>query len=138
MKSITRRTALAAVSSLALMPRKIAFAADAPIRIGFMTIKTGPIAQAGIQAEQGMRIFLKERSYQLAGRKVDLLVVDTGGSPATTRTKVQELVERDKIDFLMGPVAAFEAIAINDYIASVGVPTLASAGSEDLTMRKAN
>src|SRR5262245_64996560 len=59
-----------------------------PVRIGLLTVKTGPLAQGGLQMEQGTIRFLKDRNYTLAGRKVDLVVADTGGNPAGTKTKI--------------------------------------------------
>ena len=41
---------------------------------------------------------MKDRNYTLAGRKVEVVVGDTGGNPAGTKTKTQELVERDQVD----------------------------------------
>jgi branched-chain amino acid transport system substrate-binding protein len=87
-----------------------------PLRLGLLTVKTGPLAAGGIQMEQGLRLCLNERNGQMAGRKVDVVVGDTGGNPAGAKTKTQELVERDKVDAILGPLAAFEAYAINDYI----------------------
>lgn len=112
--------------------------ADEPIRIGFLTVKTGPLAAGGIQMEQGMLTFLKLRGNKLAGRDVQLVVADTAGNPQTTRTKTQELVERDKVHVLMGPVAAFEALAIADYIDAQKMPTLGVASAEDITQRHAS
>src|SRR2546426_10447629 len=89
-----------------------AMAQGKPVRIGLLTVKTGPLAQGGIQMEQGITRFLKDRNYTLAGRKVDLVVADTGGNPAGTKTKTQELVERDNVDMIFGPLAAFELLAI--------------------------
>ncbi len=88
------------------------------MRIGLLTVKTGPLAQGGIQMEQGLTAFLKDKNYTLAGRKVELVVADTGGNPAGAKTKAQELVERDKVDFIVGPLAAFELLAITDYVAA--------------------
>jgi branched-chain amino acid transport system substrate-binding protein len=112
--------------------------ADDPIRIGFLTVKTGPLAAGGIQMEQGMNLFLKLRGNKLAGRDVQLIVADTAGSPATTRTKAQELVERDKVHVLIGPLAAFEALAISDYINAQKMPTLGVAAADDTTQRNAS
>ena len=67
--------------------------------------------------EQGIITFLKDKNNTLAGRKVELVVADTGGNPAGTKTKAQELVERDKVDMIFGPLAAFELLAITDYLA---------------------
>ena len=69
-------------------------AADGPIRVGLLTVKTGPLASGGIDMERALVMYLKERNNVLAGRKVELIVADTAGVPATARTKTQELVER--------------------------------------------
>src|SRR5690348_18490167 len=85
-----------------------------PIRIGFLTVRTGPLAAGGKQMEQGIQLFLKEHNNTIAGRKVELIFADTGGNPAGAKTKTQELVERDKVHVVIGPLAAFEALAIDD------------------------
>jgi branched-chain amino acid transport system substrate-binding protein len=110
-----------------------------PIRIGFLTVRSGPLAAGGKQMEEGIQLFLKERNNTLAGRKVELVIADTGGNPAQAKTKVQELVERNKVHVVIGPLAAFEAIAIDDYIRQTRTPTVScSAAAEDLTQRKPN
>jgi branched-chain amino acid transport system substrate-binding protein len=87
-----------------------------PIRVGFLTVRTGPLAAGGRQMEEGIQVFLKERNYTLAGRKVELIIADTGGNPVGAKTKTQELVERNKVHVIIGPLATFEALAIDDYI----------------------
>src|SRR3989475_7751678 len=109
-----------------------------PIRIGLMTVKTGPLASGGIDMERGLTQFLKEHNNTLAGRKVELFVGDSAGVPAQARTKMQELVERDKINVMIGPLAAAEALAADDYIRSQQLPTLSVAAAEDLTQRNPN
>jgi branched-chain amino acid transport system substrate-binding protein len=103
-----------------------------------LTVKTGPLAQGGIQMEQGVLTFLKEKNYTIGGRKVDFISADSGGNPAGAKTKAQELVERDKVDVILGPLAAFELYAINDYVKEQKVPTLSLAAADDLTQRKPN
>ena len=139
---ITRRkfmaaTAAGAALATARFPAP-AVAQNAPFKLGLLTVKTGPLAQGGIQMEQGVVTFLKEKNYTMAGRKVDFISADTGGNPAGTKTKAQELVERDKVDVILGPLAAFELYAINDYIKQQKMPTLSLAAADDLTQRNAN
>src|SRR5689334_13591630 len=110
-----------------------------PIRVGFLSVRTGPLAAGGKQMEQGIQLFLKEHDNTIAGRRVELIIADTSGNPAGAKTKTQELVERDKVDVLIGPLAAFEALAIDDYIRQTRTPTVScSAAAEDLTQRKPN
>src|SRR4026207_686090 len=92
-----------------------AIAQGAPCKIGRLTVKTGPLAQGGIQMEQGIAAFLKEKNNTLGGVKVELLVADTGGNPAGAKTKAQEVIERDKVNVILGPLAAFELLAITDH-----------------------
>jgi branched-chain amino acid transport system substrate-binding protein len=135
---MTKKMLFAAVSAFAL-----SFAAQAadtdPIRVGFLTVRSGALAAGGKQMEDGLRLFLKERNNMVAGRKIELFVADTGGQPAITKTKTQELVEKDKVDVIIGPLAAFEALAIDDYVRKAQVPVISpSAAAEDLTQRKPN
>jgi branched-chain amino acid transport system substrate-binding protein len=134
---LDRRTFLAGTAAAATLPMP-AIAQGAPVRIGLLTVKTGPLAQGGIQMEQGVNLFLKDRNYTIAGRKVELIVGDTGGNPAGTKAKAQELIERDNVDMIFGPLAAFELLAITDYVAAHKTPILSLAAAEDMSQRKPN
>jgi branched-chain amino acid transport system substrate-binding protein len=110
-----------------------------PIKLGFLTIKSGALAAGGRQMEEGLRLCLDERNNKMAGRDIELFVADTAGQPAQTKTKTQELVQRNDVDVIIGPLAAFEALAINNYVKRAEVPIISpSAGAEDLTQRDPN
>lgn len=121
-----------------LGPRVAGAAGEGPIRIGLLTVKTGPLASGGIDMERALVMYLKERDNMMSGRKVELIVSDTAGVPATARTKTQELVEKNNVHCLIGPLAAFEALAIDDYIRQTQTPTLSVAAAEDMTQRNPN
>ncbi|MFL6574811.1 MAG: ABC transporter substrate-binding protein [Burkholderiales bacterium] len=112
--------------------------AQEALRIGFLTVRTGPLAAGGRQMEEGINLFLKERNSTLSGRKVEIVFADTAGQPAQAKTKAQELVEREKVHVLVGPLATFEALAIDDYVLQAKVPLLPpmSAAQNDLAQRK--
>src|SRR5579859_1365334 len=73
-----------ATALITMAPREAA--AQEPIRIGFLTVKSGALAAGGRQMEEGLALFLKERNNTLAGRKVELFTADTAGQPAQTKT----------------------------------------------------
>lgn len=127
----------AGIASMAAPGLLFAQSSD-PFRIGLLAAKTGPLASGGIDMELALNMFLRERNGTLAGRKIELIVADTAGVPATARTKTQELVEKNNIDCLIGPLAAFEALAINDYVVQKEIPTIGVAAAEDMTQRQAN
>jgi branched-chain amino acid transport system substrate-binding protein len=137
--TISRRqfvSGIAGAGFASLAAPNLAFAqAAGPIRIGLLAAKTGPLASGGIDMELALMMFLKERDYTLAGRKVELISADTAGVPATARTKAQELVEKNNVHCIIGPLAAFEALAIADYLTEKEVPTLGVAAAEDMTQR---
>src|SRR4051812_11331138 len=139
--SIKRRAVLkglAASAVAAIHAPAVLRAQGAPFKIGLLTIKTGPLAQGGIQMEQGITTLLKEKGNTLSGRKIDFISADTGGNPAGAKTKAQELIERDKVNVILGPLAAFELLAITDYVRDNQTPLISLAAAEDVTQRKAN
>src|SRR5476649_2061244 len=100
LKSVYASLAAALVCAL------LAFDAPAqsePFRLGFLTVRTGALAAGGKQMEEGILLFLKEHNYTLAGRKVELVIVDTGGTPPQAKAKTQELVEKDRVHVIIGP-----------------------------------
>jgi branched-chain amino acid transport system substrate-binding protein len=138
--AIKRRRFMLAIGAglgVSALPARVR-AQSGPIRVGLVTVKTGPLASGGIDMERGLQQFMKERNHTLAGRKVELLVADSGGVPAQARTKIQELVERDKIHVMIGPLDAASALAADDYIRQQKLLTLSVAAAEDMTQRKPN
>ncbi len=139
--AISRRALIGAGAAIGMLPSWRALAQSSePLRIGFLTVKTGPLAAGGAQQEEGAALFLKERNGVLAGRKVELITKDTAGNPATAKTRTQELVEREKAGVIIGPLATNEALAIDGYIRETKVPliTTTSAATVDLKAHAVN
>src|SRR2546422_3757094 len=128
----------ATLACAASLPSNEAFAQSDNLRVGFLTVRTGPLAAGGRQMEEGINLLLKERNYAFAGRKVDIIFADTAGQPALAKTKTQELIEREKVHVIIGPLATFEALAIDDYMLSSKTPliTPTSAAQNDLAQKK--
>jgi branched-chain amino acid transport system substrate-binding protein len=141
-RKMTRRNLLGSVAAsgaitLAGFPAP-AVAQSKPFKLGLLTVKTGPLAAGGVLMEQGVLTYLKEKNFTLGGRKVDFISADTGGNPAGAKTKAQQLIERDQVDVILGPLAAFELYAINGYVIEKKMPTLSLAAADNLTQRTPN
>ncbi|HYR33099.1 MAG TPA: ABC transporter substrate-binding protein [Burkholderiales bacterium] len=134
----TRRRFIQATGAAAAAAAVPVRAQAGAIRLGLMTVKTGPLASGGIDMERALVQYLKEAKYTVAGRKIELLVGDSGGVPAQSRTKTQELVERDRIHVMIGPLDTASALATDDYIRQAQLLTLSVAAAEDMTQRKPN
>jgi len=138
---ISRRTLLQAGALMSAYPAPQLLAqTPEPLKIGFLTVLTGPLAAGGQQQQEGAGLFLNERNGMIAGRKVELITQDTGGNPALAKTKTQELVERYNVPIMIGPLATNEAIAMDSYIRETKVPliTTTSAATVDLKSHAVN
>ena len=92
-------TAAGAGIASVVAPRLTLAQAGGPIRIGLLAAKTGPLASGGIDMELALTMFLKDRENTLAGRKVELIVADTAGVPATARIDVRKFREQELAAF---------------------------------------
>ena len=128
---------LAAILAAALVVARPAPAQKGPIKIGLITPLTGGLAPNGKDTENGLKLFLEEQGYKIAGREVKLFVEDDEGKPATGLTKARALVEGQGIHLLFGPVSAAIGYAIAPYVDGKKVPTVyAIVAGEDITQRK--
>jgi branched-chain amino acid transport system substrate-binding protein len=125
---------LVAAAVLAAAP---APAQTGPIKIGFLAPLTGGAAQIGRDTVNGFEMYLAEVGNQIAGRKVELIVEDTAGNPATAITKMRKLVESDKVHIVMGEVFAHIGYALAGKADEYQIPTIFPViAADDLTQRK--
>jgi ABC-type branched-subunit amino acid transport system substrate-binding protein len=81
------------------------------ILIGMVNVLTGPLADAGIQIDNGAKTALKQ-CENVAGRRVLIIRRDTGGiAPDLARRLAHDLVARDKVDVLAGFLLTPNALA---------------------------
>ena len=107
-----------------------------PFKVGFYGALTGNFASSGKDALNGIQLFFKEANHTAGGRKIALIVEDTGGDPNTALTKARKLIEQDKVDVLVGPTLANEGYAVRDYLDRSKVPNLfPTVSSDDITQR---
>ena len=74
------------------------------VKIGLITTLSGPPAVIGQQQRNGLQLALKELGNKLGGRDVELLIQDDELKPDVAISKVKAFLERDKVDFVIGPV----------------------------------
>jgi branched-chain amino acid transport system substrate-binding protein len=94
------------------------------IKIGFLSTYSGPGAAQGDQLDKGAKLYLKLNGDKLPpGVKIELIVRDdTGPNPDTAKRLAQELIVRDKVQFLTGFVWTPNAAAIAPLTAEAKVP----------------
>ena len=112
-------------------------AQSTPIRIGFLAPLTGPFAQIGKDMVSGNQLYLAEIGGQVAGRKIEVIVEDDEGNPATALNKSRKLVDQDKVAILTGGMLANVGYALQPYIDAQKIPsTFPVIAADDLTQRK--
>ena len=90
---------------LALMTAASAYGAD-PVRVGLVYTLSGPLAVLGQQARDGFQLAVKDLGGKLGGRDAEILVVDDELKPDVALTKVRGLLERNRVDFVVGPISS--------------------------------
>jgi len=132
--TVRKHVVIAALASVAVAGDA---AAQGPMRIGFLAPLSGAIAAAGRDMYSGCELFWQESGWQLAGRKLEVILEDNEGLPATALTKLRKLVESDQVHMVAGVILSNVAYALVPYIEAQGIPTLYPINSaDDLTQRK--
>jgi branched-chain amino acid transport system substrate-binding protein len=74
------------------------------LKIGIIATLSGPPAVLGQQLRNGFNLAVKDLNGKLGGRDVEVIVVDDELKPDLAVNKVKTLVDRDKVDFVVGPI----------------------------------
>jgi branched-chain amino acid transport system substrate-binding protein len=136
------RSALALALVVALLVSPLAVptpssAQSGPIKLGMLAPLTGPFAQIGKDMVNGTEMYLDEIGRQVNGRKIELIVEDTEGTPATALNKSRKLVEQDKVHVLTGGLLANVGYALQPFIDGQKIPaTYPVIAADDITQRK--
>src|SRR5260370_34417388 len=90
------------------------------LKIGVVATLSGPPAVLGQQLRNGFNLAVKTLGGKLGGRDVEVIVADDELKPDLAVSKVKALVERDKVDFVVGPTFSNILAAILKHGTEVG------------------
>jgi branched-chain amino acid transport system substrate-binding protein len=136
--SITRRKVLAGAAGTAALAAGLArpaIAASEPIRIGFLPALTGPSSSTGVAINRGTILAVEEINAAggVDGRQIELITRDTQSDPTKAVNAVAELIGRQKVHVVWGPLNSGEALAATPLIARDGIPQLDPCWVDTLT-----
>jgi branched-chain amino acid transport system substrate-binding protein len=100
MRTSSKLASLALLAGVAAQP---ALAAD-KLKIGVIVTLSGPAAALGQQVRDGFNLAVKDLGGKMGGREVEVVIADDELKPDVAITKVKGLLERDKVDFVVGPI----------------------------------
>ena len=78
--------------------------AQEKLKIGLIATMSGPSAVIGQQLRDAFNLAIKDLGGKMAGREVEVIVADDELKPDVALTKVKGFLDRDKVDFVVGPV----------------------------------
>jgi branched-chain amino acid transport system substrate-binding protein len=133
----TRRFLLVSAAAAVLSLGSLAAGAQT-IKIGFISSYSGLNGNLGPYMERAARLYMKQHQKDLPpGVKVELLVRDdTGTNPDKAKQLAQELIVRDKVQFLAGVIFTPNALAIAPLVTEAKVPfVIMNAGTSMITTR---
>src|SRR5215467_15542398 len=87
-----------------LLSASLSWAQAPKVRVGLMLPYTGTYAQLGVAITNGFKLAISRRGGKLAGRELEYFTVDDESEPAKAPENTNKLVQRDKVDVLVGTV----------------------------------
>src|SRR3982750_295460 len=95
------------------------------VKIGIIGPFSGPFAHYGALFKAAAEAYVASQGGKLAGKDVELIYRDTGGpNPGQTKSLVQELIVKHKVDYLGGFVFTPNALAVAPLIQQSQTPTV--------------
>ena len=101
---LTRSAAIIGAASTSLLLPEIVRAQSNKVRIGLMLPYSGNFAQLGVAIDNAFRMALDEKGGKLGGRDIEFYKVDDESDPPKGVENANKLVQRDKVDVLVGTV----------------------------------
>ncbi|MFT3780179.1 MAG: ABC transporter substrate-binding protein [Ottowia sp.] len=121
---LSRSAAVVGASSAGLLLPEIVRAQGSRIKVGFMLPYTGTYAQLGVAIENGVRMAIAEKGGKLGGREIEWVKVDDESEPSKGVENANKLVQRDKVDVLIGTVHSGVQMGIHKVARDSGVLTI--------------
>jgi len=121
---LTRSAAIVGAASTGLLLPEIVRAQSNKVRVGFMLPYTGTFAPLGVAIENGVRMAINEQGGKLGGREIEWFKVDDESEPSKGIENASRLVQRDKVDVLIGTVHSGVQMGIQKVARDSGVLNL--------------
>jgi branched-chain amino acid transport system substrate-binding protein len=116
------RILLLAVSFVALATAQAG--AQDSVKIGLIAPLTGQFTLVGQEMQGSARVYLQQHGNVFGARKIELIIRDDGGVPDASKRIAQELIVRDKVNFLAGMGLTPIALAIAPLATEAKIPLL--------------
>ncbi|OLC15094.1 MAG: hypothetical protein AUH29_08795 [Candidatus Rokubacteria bacterium 13_1_40CM_69_27] len=129
-------TATAGAAALAL-PAVLRAQSKDPVKIGFPLPLTGPFAALANDMQRGATLAMEQVNAKggVLGRKLDVLFRDDQLKPAVGAQRTKELIENEKVQFVVGGLAAHVQMAINEQTKAAQVLYISVSQSDEISAK---
>jgi branched-chain amino acid transport system substrate-binding protein len=112
-----------------------AAAETGPIKVGCIFSVTGPASYLGAPEKKTAEMFVEKinASGGVLGRKIQLIVKDSEGSPEKATSFAHQLIEEEGVLAIIGPSTSGESLAIKNICQEGGTILLSCAAAEKIT-----
>ena len=102
---IQESAALGSAAALTgLVPSVVLAQGAGKLKLGMMLPYTGTYAQLGVAITNGFKLAIQENGGKLGGRDIEYVTLDDESEPSKGADNANRLVNRDKVDVLIGTV----------------------------------
>ncbi|HWM82119.1 MAG TPA: ABC transporter substrate-binding protein [Pseudolabrys sp.] len=128
-----------AVGAASILTSATGAAAQEKLKVGLLFTLSGPPAVLGQQARNGFQLAVKELGGKLGGRDAEVIIQDDELKPDVAVTKAKAFVDRDKVDFVVGPIFSNILVAIMKPVTDGGAILISpNAGTSNFAGKECN
>jgi branched-chain amino acid transport system substrate-binding protein len=120
--AVAAALALAACASSSSSASSGAGGAATPVRVGYLLPLTGVFTSNGTSEEDGFKLGLKTFGTSVDGHPIDVTYLNTEGEPTVALSDATQLVSRDHVQVVEGPLVSSEIAVVAPYVLGQGIP----------------
>jgi branched-chain amino acid transport system substrate-binding protein len=134
--TMLRNIAIAGLAAAALSIASVGARAEGTVKIGAILPMTGPQQSTGVQISAAIRLYMAQHGDTVAGKKIEVIVRDSGAVAENAKRLAQELIVNDKVNFLAGFGVTPTALAVAPLATEAKIPEIVmAAGTSIITER---
>ena len=85
--------------------------AQAKLKIGFISAQSGPLNVLGLEQKRGFEIAMDHLGGKFGQTPIEVVMADSKGNPSATVQEISRLIDKEKVDLIVGLSASNELVA---------------------------
>lgn len=103
-------------------------AAGGALRIGLIWPQSGPYKAIGVDLQRGWQLYLDTHGGKLGGHRIEVVTADEAEGKHSALTAVRKLLDKDKVDIVVGTGTADAVESIKTIVTERKVPFVGTGG----------